>query len=313
MGGAEGVPIVSPLVSGALDEAQSQVQSFFFGIRKDVFNYDEVLDQQRQVIYELRRKALLDSDADVLRSLQNFCEQSMEELVEQLVAGKAVADWPLERLAMKLSAWFTGSWSVTVPELQQCGGEEPGDDSMRSMTRWIQQQGLAAMERKAERIDEDAPELSAAVYRQVLLMQIDNYWRRHLKFMTNLRNYSKLRSYGQRDPLVEYKLEAYKAFQVMMGKIRRDTIYYLFTFQPRPLRPVEEVPDCPVMIPAAPADFAEKFRSHLEQLPRPVKLSDLAKMMEDRSGVVIEALKLLWTIFHLIWVGSKLYSPFSPT
>ena len=64
----------------------------------------------------------------------------------------------------------------------------------QEMTRWIQQGALDAMKRKASRIDEDAPELSSAVYRQVLLMQIDNYWRRHLKFMTNLRNYSKLRT-----------------------------------------------------------------------------------------------------------------------
>ena len=64
----------------------------------------------------------------------------------------------------------------------------------QEMTRWIQQSALDAMKRKARRIDEDAPELSSAVYRQVLLMQIDNYWRRHLKFMTNLRNYSKLRT-----------------------------------------------------------------------------------------------------------------------
>ncbi|CAJ1366087.1 unnamed protein product, partial [Effrenium voratum] len=85
MGGADDVPIVSPLISGALDEAQNQVQSFFFGIRKDVFKYDEVLDQQRQVIYGIRRKALLDSDEGVLGSLQNFCEESMAELVEQLV------------------------------------------------------------------------------------------------------------------------------------------------------------------------------------------------------------------------------------
>ena len=107
-----------------------------------------------------------------------------------------------------------------------------------ALRHWIQQEGLKAIDRKAARIDEDAPRLSRAVFRQVLLMQIDSYWRKHLKYMTFLRNYSKLRSYGQRDPLVEYKLEGYKAFQVMMGKIRRDTVYYLFTFQPRPLQPI---------------------------------------------------------------------------
>lgn len=302
MGGADGVPIVSPLLSAALDEAQSQVQSFFFGIRKDVFEYDQVLDQQRQVIYALRRKALLDSDAEVLRSLQKFCEESMSELVQQLCgeAGRPgpVASWPLKRLATKLSAWFTGSWSVTLEELQHWEGDSAAE-KMEEMTRWIQQGALDAMKRKASRIDEDAPELSSAVYRQVLLMQIDNYWRRHLKFMTNLRNYSKLRSYGQRDPLVEYKLEAYKTFQVMIGKIRRDTIYYLFTFQPRPLRPVETeagLGEGEGELVQVPSNLDEKVRSYLRGLPRPLaKVSDIAKLLEPDG---------LRSDDQLTWLGS---------
>lgn len=242
-----------------------------------------MLDQQRQVIYALRRKALLESDAEVMRSLQKFCEESMSELVQQLCSGSP-GSWPLERLALKLSAWFTGSWSVTKEELQRWEGSAA--ERMEEMTRWIQQGALDAMKRKAQRIDEDAPELSSAVYRQVLLMQIDNYWRRHLKFMTNLRNYSKLRSYGQRDPLVEYKLEAYKTFQMMMGKIRRDTIYYLFTFQPRPLRPIEPTESAGsegagwerIQVPS---DLDEKVRSYLQGLPRPLaKVSDLAKLLD---------------------------------
>lgn len=155
------------------------------------------------------------------------------------------------------------------------------------------------MKRKASRIDEDAPELSSAVYRQVLLMQIDNYWRRHLKFMTNLRNYSKLRSYGQRDPLVEYKLEAYKTFQVMIGKIRRDTIYYLFTFQPRPLRPVETeagLGEGEGELVQVPSNLDEKVRSYLRGLPRPLaKVSDIAKLLEPDG---------LRSDDQLTWLGS---------
>lgn len=238
MGGADDVPMVSPLVSGAIDEAQNQVQSFFFGIRKDVFKYDEVLDQQRQVVYGVRRKALLDSDEGVLDSLRSYCTESMTELVEQLISPSQPLDsWPLERMATKLSAWFTGTLSVTPEELRAVAGAG-GEEGSEALRCWVQRETLEAIDRKAARIDEDAPQLHRAVFRQVLLMQIDNYWRKHLKYMTFLRNYSKLRSYGQRDPLVEYKLDGYKAFQVMMGKIRRDTVYYLFTFQPRPLRPI---------------------------------------------------------------------------
>ncbi|CAE7857231.1 secA [Symbiodinium microadriaticum] len=233
MGGADDVPMVSPLVSGAIDEAQNQVQSFFFGIRKDVFKYDEVLDQQRQVVYGVRRKALLDSDEGVLDSLRSYCTESMTELVEQLISPSQPLDsWPLERMATKLSAWFTGTLSVTPEDLRAVAGAG-GEEGCEALRCWVQRETLEAIDRKAARIDEDAPQLHRAVFRQVLLMQIDNYWRKHLKYMTFLRNYSKLRSYGQRDPLVEYKLDGYKAFQVMMGKIRRDTVYYLFTFQPR--------------------------------------------------------------------------------
>jgi hypothetical protein len=81
------------------------------------------------------------------------------------------------------------------------------------------------------------------------------------------------RSYGQRDPLVEYKLEAYKTFQVMIGKIRRDTIYYLFTFQPRPLRPVETeagLGEGEGELVQVPSNLDEKVRSYLRGLPRPL-------------------------------------------
>ncbi|CAK9029397.1 unnamed protein product [Durusdinium trenchii] len=317
MGGADDVPIVSPLVSGAVNEAQAQVQSFFFGIRKDVFKYDEVLDQQRRVIYSVRRKALLDSDEEVLGSLKSFCEETMVELVDQMVNVDEPLDaWPLERLAFKLSAVFVNSWATTAAELRAVaeGGGTTGAARAKQLGEWMQQKALEAMEQKAELIDEDAPELSKAVYRQVFLMQIDNYWRKHLKYMNFLRTYSKFRSYGQKDPLVEYKLEAYKAFQVMMGKIRRDTMYYLFTFMPRPLHRVQleateatkatEHPDGPgPVVPGAPAAAeAEQLRAFLEGLDRPVaslrsprlqRLECLACLVHDSGSSGAELVRWL--------------------
>ena len=102
---------------------RNQVQSFFFGIRKDVFKYDDVLDQQRQVVYGVRRKALLDSDEGVLDSLRSYCTESMEELVEQLISPSQPLDaWPLERMATKLSAWFTGTLTVAPGDLRAAAG-----------------------------------------------------------------------------------------------------------------------------------------------------------------------------------------------
>merc|ERR1712176_684776 len=78
-------------------------------------------------------------------------------------------------------------------------------------------------------------------WRQILLMQIDKFWRRHLQNMEFLKSSANLRAFGQKDPLVEYKLEGYQAFLGMMDRIRRNSIYSFFTFIPRPLVPVDEV------------------------------------------------------------------------
>ncbi|CAE8653686.1 unnamed protein product [Polarella glacialis] len=240
MDGPADVPLASPLLSGALDEAQKQVESYFFGIRKEVYKFDLVLDQQRQVIYALRRRALLDDDEGVSASLRAWCEESMTELVQELVQpGQALDSWPWPRLAQKTSAWFTGTLAVTPEQLRQAasaGGQQGADD----LAAWLRTEGLLALEIKEAAIDADAPGLRHAVRRQLLLMQVDKFWRRHLENMDFLKQSAKLRSYGQREPLVEYKLEGYKAFMGMMGRIRRNTVYSLFTFMPRPLRPVSE-------------------------------------------------------------------------
>jgi len=235
MGGPEDVPLGSPLLTSGLEEAQKQVETFFYGIRKDVFQYDEVMDKQRRVLYSLRRRALLDTDGSLAATMRKFNEENMQELVEQEVDTALPMDqWPFDKLARKMSTWFMGCLSVEPGQLKEVveSGGAP------ALVEWMQREGCKAIERKEALIDKHGPGLQHAVRRQILLMQVDLFWQRHLQNMGFLRNSAKLRAYGQQDPLVEFKREGYNAFLGMMRRVRRNSVFYLFNFEPRPLLPV---------------------------------------------------------------------------
>lgn len=241
IGGSLGdVPLSSPLLSGALDEAQKQVEGFFYGIRKEVFEYDQVMDKQRRVLYGLRQRALLDLDEGLAATMRAFNDQNIEELVEQQLGkvdlGQPVEHWPLEKIAKNLSTMLMGSLAVAPEQLREVAGTAGGGAAGAAALReWAKEESREAIESKERAIDLDGAGLQHAVRRQILLMQVDQFWRRHLQNMDYLRTSVKLRAYGQQNPLVEYKREAYQAFVGMMSRIRRNAVFYLFNFQPRPL------------------------------------------------------------------------------
>ncbi|CAK0829813.1 unnamed protein product [Prorocentrum cordatum] len=237
-GGPADVAISSPLLSGALDEAQQRVEGYYSGIRKEVFDYDCVMDQQRKVLYDLRRKALLGSDEELQGVLLRFNAENMEELSGLVDPAAPVAQWPFEQLSRKLSAWFTGCFAVAPEELaaRASGGGEAAAVALRE---WMLAESRQAIQKKFALIDEHGPGLRHPVWRQILLMQIDKFWRRQLQNMEFLRDAAKLRAYGQQNPLTEFKMEGYKAFLGIMGRIRRNSVYSLFTFMPQPLVPVD--------------------------------------------------------------------------
>jgi len=233
------VPLESGMLSTSLEEAQKKVENYFYSVRKGVFDYDDVMDTQRQIVYGLRRRALLDSDESIRATMREFSDRNMEDFAKGHVEpSKSPSDWELVKLAenVKIYCSILGD-AITVDALTEKAGGG-GSGGMQAITEYLQEEGQKALDKKLDEVEGTSPGLSAMVTRQVLLMQLDNFWQQHLKNMDFMKTGVSLRAYGQKNPLTEYKLEGYQVFLQMMSRIRRNALYNVFLFQPRKLTPM---------------------------------------------------------------------------
>mmetsp|Transcript_75652 Transcript_75652/g.245039 ORF Transcript_75652/g.245039 Transcript_75652/m.245039 type:complete len:1322 (+) Transcript_75652:3-3968(+) len=237
---SDDVPLESGLLSNSLEEAQKKVENYYYSVRKNVFEYDDVMDTQRQIVYSLRRRALLDKDDNIVATLKEFSERNMEDFVKgHIDAGKPVSDWFLDKLAENVGI-YADLLKETVTEERLSEAAKPGGvDGERAVTQLLIEEALGAFDRKNQQIEDTSKGLTGVISRQILLMQLDNFWQQHLKNMEFLKTAVTLRSYGQKQPLTEYKLEGYQVFLKMMSRIRRNAIYNIFLFTPRKLAPMQ--------------------------------------------------------------------------
>merc|ERR1740138_1358621 len=115
-----------------------------------------------------------------------------------------------------------------------------GDEGVKAVAAFLEQKARDAFAQKCASIEQSGPGLTGMVTRNILLMQLDNFWKQHLKNMDFLKSSVTLRSYGQKNPLTEYKLEGYQVFLKMMSRIRRNAVYNTFLFTPRKLKPMDK-------------------------------------------------------------------------
>jgi len=238
---SDDVPLESGLLSNSLEEAQKKVENYFYSVRKNVFEYDDVMDTQRQIVYGLRRRALLDDDESIRATMIEFSDRNMEDFVKGHVdASKPVAEWNLGKLAENVQIYCDLlKESVSEEQLAEAAGSgNAGGET--AVLAFLQKAGKEAFEQKCRLIEESGPGLSGMVQRQVLLMQLDNFWQQHLKNMDFMKTGVTLRAYGQKNPLTEYKLEGYQVFLKMMSRIRRNAVYNTFLFTPRKLKPMSK-------------------------------------------------------------------------
>jgi preprotein translocase subunit SecA len=217
------VPLESKTVSRAIRSAQSQVEAQNFEIRKDVLKYDDVMNRQRTVVYDERRRIL--EHADLLDQIQTM----ITEVVTGYVAGATAEGFPEEWDLDKLWRAFRQLYpiGVTVKGLS----DEAGDRSHLNrevLTEAITDDALAAYERRTEEI---GTELMRDLERRVVLSVLDRKWREHLYEMDYLREGIHLRGWAQRDPLIEYQREGYDMFNAMMDGIKEESVGSLFNFQ----------------------------------------------------------------------------------
>ena len=220
----EDMPIESRMLTGSLENAQKKVETYYYDIRKQVFEYDEVMNNQRKAIYAERRRVL--EGLDLKELVLQYAEKTMDEIVEAYVNPELPPEeWDLEGLVSKAKEFIYLLEDVTVSDI--------GDMTVSEMKTFLHEEIRKAYDLKENQVDQSRPGLMREAERFFILNQIDTLWREHLQGMDALRESIGLRGYGQKDPLIEYKQEGYEMFIEMMIDIRRNVVYNLFQFQPQ--------------------------------------------------------------------------------
>jgi preprotein translocase subunit SecA len=228
-----GEAITHPWVNKALEKAQQKVEARNFEIRKSILKYDDVLNDQRRVIFEQRREVM--SSDDVSDQIDDFREEVVEMLVERHIPEKAYAEqWDAAGLHNEVQSIF----GVDLPILDWTKEEGIADEEVRERIQ------KTVDERAAARATEYGPEVMRYVEKAILLQTLDHHWREHIVDLDYLRQYVGLRGYGQRDPLNEYKSDAFELFQALLAKMRIETVRQMMQVQisTGPVPPLEQTP-----------------------------------------------------------------------
>ena len=221
----EDMPIESKMLTNSLEGAQKKVETFYYDTRKQVFEYDEVMNNQRRAIYAERRRVL--EGLDLKEQVIQYAEKTMGEIVDAYInPDLPPEDWKLDKMVDKVKEFI-----YLLEDLEPSHIE---DMTVSEIKTFLNEEVRKAYDIKENQIDAVQPGLMRQAERFFILQQIDTLWREHLQAMDALRESIGLRGYGQKDPLIEYKQEGYEMFLEMMIDIRRNVVYSLFQFQPQP-------------------------------------------------------------------------------
>jgi preprotein translocase subunit SecA len=215
MGMDDDMPIEHNMVSKGLENAQKKVESRNFGIRKNVLEYDDVINQQREVIYGERKKVL--SGEDLKETVSSMIDDVIDAVVESFAGEAKWSDeWDLNGLMTYLEQHVIPAPGFTAESLK--------GQTREAVKEFLQEQTHSLYESREQ---EMGAEIMRELERRILLHFIDQKWMDHIDAMDQLRNGISLRAYGQKDPLVEYKFEAYEAFQAMVYSIKEDVVRFV--------------------------------------------------------------------------------------
>ncbi len=220
LGLEEGEAIVHPWINKALEKAQQKVEARNFDIRKNLLKYDDVMNDQRKAIFEQRIEMMRAEDlSDVITDMRH---QVIDDMVSVHIPEKAYAEqWDTEGLAAEV----TRVLHLDLPVVDWAQEEGIADEEIR--TRLYK----AADEAMAEKAAALGPDILRQVEKSVLLQTIDHDWREHLQQLDHLRQVVGLRGYGQRDPLNEFKTEAFSLFEGLLSRLRSEVTRALMGMQ----------------------------------------------------------------------------------
>ena len=246
LGMEEDEPIEHSLITKSIERAQKKVEDHNYNIRKYILEYDDVMNQQREVLYEQRRR-ILGND-----SLRDTITEMIDKLVTEAVDAYAdeklyPEEWDYEGLHKHLSQYFLTSELMSAEEMEEYTRQEL-DERLHEIAHSEYQ----------DRVDLLGEAMFSQLEKAIMLRVVDSKWMEHLDNMDMLREGIGLRAYGQKNPLVEYKFEAYDMFQHMIESIQDETIMALYKIRAQLIQEIEE-----------PVDHLEGAQPHHEDVLEP--------------------------------------------
>ena len=238
LGMEEGVPIEHGMVTRAIANAQKKVEAHNFEIRKQLLEYDDVMNKQREVIYRHRRAVL--SGENLTADLQDMMAGVVDSSLNIYCSAEQYPEeWDIKGLIEMMHSQF----GIDITRGSQAGGESLRDMGRDALVEDLHAQVREAYARKEQEL---GPELMRFLEKTFMLQVIDHHWKDHLLGMDHLRDGIGLRGYGQKDPLIEYKREGFDLFAGMMERIKSDTLDRLFHVQAVRQASEGEAPTLPV-------------------------------------------------------------------
>ena len=221
----ENMPIESKMITRTVESSQKKVEGRNFGIRKQTLQYDDVMNRQRQLIYQQRDQVL--DGIDLTDKILQMLDTNIEENVKNYFAGDHKSDWNVAGLKEKYKGWLTTE-------------DDFNDDvnmlSVQGTIDMLQERGHKRLEEKRELLGD---EMFQDFERMVLLRNVDVLWMDHIDAMDDLKQGIHLRAYAQQDPVVAFRMESYDMFDEMTATIRENTVRMMLTIMPRRQEDVE--------------------------------------------------------------------------
>ena len=233
LGAEEGEVITAKMVTRAIENAQKKVEQRNFGIRKHLLEYDDVMNQQRKVVYDIRKQAL--NDSDITEAIEDMVDDYVDDELTRM-EDTSPQNWDWDNLQQNLSSHMLVD--ASLDSVQESKGSD--EISLEDVRDYILSQAKEVYKTRESLLPED---IMRGFEKFVVLRTIDEKWKDHLYGMDQLREGINLRAYGQKNPLLEYKSEGFQMFQQMMADTSEETIQRLYRTQ---IQGMESAPEMPV-------------------------------------------------------------------
>ena len=218
----EDVPIENKLITNTIESAQKKLEASNFAIRKQVLQYDDVMNQQREIIYK-QRQMVLDGE-DISGKLHEMMRQAIDDACANYLNGETADDWDFAGLRRHFMNW------LCLPTDFNYTTEQLGDLTKEGIADELYKRGMDILTAKEKRY---GAKTMRELERICLLRNVDSKWMEHIDNMDQLKQGMGLRGYGQHDPVVEYRIEGFAMFDEMIASIREDAVHMLLTIEIR--------------------------------------------------------------------------------